>query len=145
MLVRGGNPFTGSLSGSLEPVVWLKLKSNTALRLPSKWPQPQQCTNSATPIHGRTVGTQMFRAHQQRQRAQETGGWGLKKPGSAFPLKTSPPPRDTHLSWAKKVMFKTHQEGGWINPLIPQPWTRPHGLALNATGGGGGGKRPKKV
>ena len=27
------------------------------------------------------------------------------------PLKTSPPPRDTHLSWAKKVMFKTAKKG----------------------------------
>ena len=28
-----------------------------------------------------------------------------------LPLKTSPPPRDTHLSWAKKVMLKTAKKG----------------------------------
>ena len=42
-----------------------------------------------------------------------------KKQGSLyFPLyKTSPPPRDTHLSWAKKVMFKTAKKGNMGTPF----------------------------
>ena len=36
---------------------------------------------------------------------------GLPKTGlPIFPLKASPPPRDTHLSWAK-VRFKTAEKG----------------------------------
>ena len=33
-----------------------------------------------------------------------------------FPLKTSPP-RDTHLPWTKKVMFKTTKKGNNSGPL----------------------------
>ena len=45
---------------------------------------------------------------------------------SMFPLKTSPPPTNTHLSRAKKVMFKTIKKGiyreDWAHPRI----TRKH-------------------
>ena len=34
-----------------------------------------------------------------------------------FPLKTSPPPRDTHLSWAKKVMCKIAKQGNIGTPV----------------------------
>ena len=34
-------------------------------------------------------------------------------------IKTSPPPRDTHLSWAKKVMLKTTKRG---NIGTPAKW-----------------------
>ena len=38
-----------------------------------------------------------------------------------FPLKTSPPPRDTHLSWAKNVMFKTAKKGNIGTPVTGLP------------------------
>ena len=38
-----------------------------------------------------------------------------------FPLKTSPPTRDTHLSWAKNVMSKTAKKG---NIGTPDPGPR---------------------
>ena len=44
---------------------------------------------------------------QASQRAETTKQYWLP----IFPLKTSPPPRDTHLSWAKKVMFNTAKTG----------------------------------
>ena len=34
-----------------------------------------------------------------------------------FPLKTSPPPRETHLPWTKKVMFKTTKKGNIGTPV----------------------------
>ena len=35
-----------------------------------------------------------------------------------LPLKTSPPPRHTHLSWAKTVMFKTIEQGHVGTPVF---------------------------
>ena len=35
-----------------------------------------------------------------------------------FPMKTSPPPRDTHLPWTKKVMFKTTKRGNIGTPAL---------------------------
>ena len=46
-----------------------------------------------------------------------------------FPLKPSPPPRDTHLSWAKKVMFKTAKMGNIGTPVLAIPCSKaPSGL-----------------
>ena len=48
-----------------------------------------------------------------------------------FPLKISPPPTNTHLSWAKKVMFKTTTGGNIGTPAsrgkCPNIFRRPHG------------------
>ena len=46
-----------------------------------------------------------------------------------FPLTASPPPRDTHLSWAKKVMFKKAKQG-----YIGTPGHGPPAVVLRAGG-----------
>ena len=46
-----------------------------------------------------------------------------------FPLKTPPPQRDTHLSWAKKVTFKTTKIGNMAmgqKPRTPSEHPNPH-------------------
>ena len=50
-----------------------------------------------------------------------------------FPLKTSPKPRGTHLSWAKKVMFKTTKKGNigtpvWTFPVLQMHWSHTLGI-----------------
>ena len=47
-------------------------------------------------------------------------------------LKTSPPPRDTHLSWAKKAMCKTAKKGHDSGPPMDVDPTKPHIKSLGS-------------